>query len=282
VDEHEIRIPVEGGSLVGHRGGQGPSALVLHGGPALPDYMGGCARLLSDRFDCIRYTQRGVAPSVEVGPYTIEAHVADVVRVLDALDLDRAWLVGHSWGGHLALNMFAAHPDRVAGLICIDPLGAYGTIFEPFGRNLRAKLTAEQGARVDEIEARRRTGDATFEELAERGLLIWDAYFLDPARRMPPPDAMGLECSIEANRSISEHYAAGTLADRLPGLPERPALFVHGVQDPMPVESSTETAKLVGGAQVVLIDASGHFPWFEQPEAFREAVADFLSPLSDS
>jgi pimeloyl-ACP methyl ester carboxylesterase len=282
VDEQEIRIPVEGGSLAGHRGGEGPSALVLHGGPAMPDYTGGCAELLSDRFDCIRYTQRGVVPSVEVGPYTIEAHVADAVRVLDTLDVGHAWLVGHSWGGHLALHVFASHPDRVAGLICIDPLGAYGNIFEPFGRNLRAKLTPEQIARVDEIEARRRAGEATFWELAERGMLIWPAYFHDPERALPPPTAMGLECSTEANRSISEHHAAGTLVERLPSLPERPALFAHGAQDPLPVESSTETAKLVPGARVVLIEGSGHFPWVEQPEAFREAVVDFLSRLSDS
>lgn len=279
--EEEIRIPVGGGSLVGHRGGDGPSALLLHGGPGLPDYMRGCAELLSDRFDCVRYTQRGIAPSLEAGPYTIEAHVADAVRVLDALDVERAWVVGHSWGGHLALHLLASHPERVTGVICVDPLGAYGEIFEPFGRNLRAKLTLEQGARIDEIEARRRAGEVTFWELAERGLLIWNAYFLDPARRLPPPEALGLECSIEANRSMSEHHAAGTLADRLPSLPARPALFVHGAQDPLPVESSTETAKLLSGARVVLIDGSGHFPWAERPDEFRRAVLGFLSSLSD-
>jgi pimeloyl-ACP methyl ester carboxylesterase len=282
VHEEELRIAVEGGTLVGHRGGEGPSALVLHGGPALPDYMGGCAELLADRFDCVRYTQRGVTPSAQVGPYTIEAHVADAVQVLDALEIDRAWLVGHSWGGHLALHVLASHADRVAGLICVDPLGAYGDVFEPFGRNLRAKLTPEQGARVDEIEARRRAGEATGRELAERGTMIWGAYFLDPARSLPPPRAMGLECSTEANRSITEHHAAGTLVERLPGLPGRPALFVHGAQDPLPLESSTETAKLVAGARVVVIDGSGHFPWVERPEEFREAVGEFLSSLSDS
>jgi pimeloyl-ACP methyl ester carboxylesterase len=282
VREEEIRVPLDGGELVGHRGGTGPAALLLHGGPALPDYLGGLAEVLGDRFDCIRYTQRGVAPSAEVPPYTIETHVADAVRVLDALGLEQAWLVGHSWGGHLALHVLASHPDRVAGVICVDPLGAYGDVFEPFGRNLRAKLTPEQGARIDGIEARRRRGEATYEELSERGMLIWPAYFLDPAKALPPPTAVGLECSTETNRSISEHHAAGTLVQRLPGVPERPALFVHGAQDPLPLESSTETAKLVANARVVVIDGSGHYPWVECPDAFRAAVADFLSSLSDS
>jgi pimeloyl-ACP methyl ester carboxylesterase len=281
VHEQEIRVPVDGGDLVGHRCGEGPSALLLHGGPALPDYMGGCAELLRDRFDCVRYQQRGVAPSLEVGPYSIEEHVADAVRVLDALAIEEAWLVGHSWGGHLALHVLASYPDRVAGLICVDPLGAYGDVFEPFGRNLRAKLTPEQGARVDEIEARRRAGEATFRELAERGMLIWPAYFLDPGRALPVPRAIGLECSTDTNRSIAEHHAAGTLVEALPRAPKRPALFVHGAQDPLPPASSTETAELLFGAQVVLVEGSGHFPWVEQPEAFRAAVEEFLSSLSD-
>jgi pimeloyl-ACP methyl ester carboxylesterase len=282
VHEQEIRVPVDGGALVGHRAGEGPSALLLHGGPALPDYMGGCAELLRDRFDCVRYQQRGLAPSPEVGPYSIEEHVADAVRVLDALAIDEAWLVGHSWGGHLALHALASHPDRVAGVICVDPLGAYGDVFEPFGRNLRAKLTPEQGARVDEIEARRRAGEATFLELAERGMLIWPAYFLDPGRALPMPKEIGLECSTDTNRSISEHHAAGTLVEALPRVPRRPALFVHGAQDPLPIASSVETAKLLPDAQVVLVEESGHFPWVEQPEAFRSAVGEFLSSLSDS
>jgi proline iminopeptidase len=282
VREEEIRVPLDGGELVGHRGGDGPSALLLHGGPALPDYLGGLAKLLGDRFDCIRYTQRGVAPSAEAPPYMIETHVADALLVLDTLGVERAWLVGHSWGGHLALHVLASHPDRVAGLICIDPLGAYGSIFEPFGRNLRAKLTPEQGARIDEIEARRRRGEVTYAELAERGVLIWPAYFLDPAKALSPPEAFGLECSTGTNRSISEHHAAGTLVQRLPGAPARPTLFVHGAQDPLPLESSTETAKLVANARVVVIDGSGHYPWVECPGEFRDAVADFLSSLSDS
>lgn len=243
----------------------------------MPDYMGSCAALLADRFDCVRYTQRGVAPSAEVRPYTIETHVADALRVLDAAGIDRAWLVGHSWGGHLALHLLAAHPDRVRGLICIDPLGAYGEVFQAFGESLRRKLSADQAARVDEIEARRRAGEATVAELQERGMLIWPGYFVDPSKGASAvPERVGVDCSTETNRSISEHHESRTLVKRLPQAPERPALFVHGAEDPLPIESSSETAKLIPGAHVVVIEGSGHFPWLERPDAFREAVATFL------
>ena len=39
----------------------------------------------------------------------------------------RAWIVGHSWGGHLALHLLAAIPERIAGAVIIDPLGALST-----------------------------------------------------------------------------------------------------------------------------------------------------------
>jgi pimeloyl-ACP methyl ester carboxylesterase len=281
VRQEEIRVPVDGGALVGHRSGSGPPALLLHGGPAVPDYMGAVAELLADRLDCVRYTQRGVAPSAEVPPYTIETHVADAVRVLDTLGIDAAWLVGHSWGGHLALHVLVAHPDRVRGLVCVDPLGAYGEIFGPFGENLRRKLTPEEADRIDEIERRRRDGEATTAELEERVRLIWPAYYVDrDVGVRETPRRIGLRSSTETNRSIAEHHAAGTLATRLPAAPARPALFVHGAEDPLPLESSTDTAKLLAGARVVVIDGGSHFPWVECPQAFRDAVVELVEASS--
>jgi proline iminopeptidase len=275
--EREIRVPLDGSVLVGHRGGDGRPALLLHGGPAVPDYMGSCAELVEDLFEYVRYTQRGVAPSAEVGPYTIETHVEDALRVLDAVGFDRAWVVGHSWGGHLALHLLAAHPERVLGVVCVDALSAYGEIFERFGANVRRKLSPEGVARIDEIEARRRAGEVTEAELQERVTLMWPTYFADvenPALELPA--RLGVDCSTATNRSISEHHAARTLVTRLPQVPERSALFVHGADDPLPVDSSTDTAKLLPRSHVVVIEASGHFPWVECPAAFRDAVVEFL------
>ncbi len=143
--EERFEVPVAGGVLAGHRGGDGPPALLLHGGPAVADYTEGCAAELSGVFETIRYTQRGVPPSVVAPPYSIESHLADALAVLDFFGLDRAWAIGHSWGGHLALHLAVAHPERLLGIVCIDPLGAYGEIFEEFGVNLRRALSPAAG-----------------------------------------------------------------------------------------------------------------------------------------
>ena len=44
--------------------------------------------------------------------------------MLDALGLERAWVIGHSWGAFLGMHLAILHPERLLGLIAVSPLGA--------------------------------------------------------------------------------------------------------------------------------------------------------------
>jgi pimeloyl-ACP methyl ester carboxylesterase len=57
------------------------------------------------------------------GDYSIAGMAGDIAAVVDGLDLDRFVLVGHSMGGGAALTYAGAHPERVAGLFLVDPIG---------------------------------------------------------------------------------------------------------------------------------------------------------------
>ena len=274
--DEPFELPVDGGALRGHRGGRGRAALLLHGGPAVPDYLDECAAQLDGLFSTIRYTQRGTPPSAAPGPYTIEAHAADAITVLDSFGLERAWAIGHSWGGHLALHLVVAHPERIAGVLCIGPLGADPSVFDDFEETLSRSLTDAQMSRIREIEERRRAGEGVEADFLERYALIWPRFFARAEEASPPPARIGVEASIEANRSLAEHFAHGTLASGLDGV-QAPVLFVHGDEDPLPPRSSTETAALIPGALVETIPGCGHFPWLERPDAFRSAVERLLA-----
>ena len=250
--------------LLGHRGGSGRPALLLHGGAAVPDYLGGCAEALDGLFESFRYTQRGTPPSGGDPPYTVETHVADAVAVLDHVGLDRAWAIGHSWGGHLALHLALSRPERVAGLLLIDPLGADPGIFPEVDANLRRGLSDAQLERLDDIERRRREGDVTEADLVERFAVVWPRYFVRPKGAALPPARVGVQASIETNRSLAAHFGSGTLARGLPAI-RVPTPLVHGEDDPMPPRSSIDTAALIPGARIELIPDCGHFPWVEQP-----------------
>jgi len=151
VSETPFEVAIPGGVLHGHVGGEGPPALLLHGGAAVTDYTDGCARELDGVFRTMRYQQRGTYPSVADPPYSIEAHVADAVRVLDRFEIDRGWAIGHSWGGHLALHLAVSHPERLLGVVCVAPLGAFRDVLAEQDANLRRGLTEAQIARVEEV-----------------------------------------------------------------------------------------------------------------------------------
>lgn len=277
MSEQAFAVPVGDGVLAGHRGGgDGPPALLLHGGAAWSDYMGGCAAELAGLLTTHRYTQRGTPPSTVAGPYSIETHMADAVAVLDHFEIDRAWAVGHSWGGHLALHLLVAHSERLLGVVCIDPLGAFERVFGQYSDAIEEQLTAGQIARIAEIEALRARGEATEADLMERAAAVWPYWFADPASAPPIlAGRIGVECSRATNESIAHHFRLSTLATGLPSA-ALPALFVHGERDPMPPSSSLETAALIRGAEVAIIPGCGHFPWMERPGEVRRAVAAFL------
>jgi proline iminopeptidase len=276
VSETPFEVAVADGVLHGHRGGRGAPALLLHGGPAYPDYTEDLAAELDGLFETMRYTQRGTPPTTVGGPYTIESHMDDALAVLDHFECEQAWAVGHSWGGHLVLHLAVAHPERLLGIVCVDPLGAFREVFEEYGQNMTRRLTPEQKARIDEVEQLRREGRATEADLIERARLGWPQFFADPAHAPPLPANMriGVECSRETNAAITDHFARRTLEQGLPGV-RIPALFVHGELDPMPPGWTRRTAALVPGAAVVILPGRGHFPWMEMSGEIRDAVASF-------
>jgi pimeloyl-ACP methyl ester carboxylesterase len=276
VRSEPFELPVEGGALHGHRAGSGAPALLLHGGAAVPDYLDECASSLDGLFETFRYTQRGTPPSLASPPYTIEAHVADAIGVLDRFGLERAWAIGHSWGGHLALHLAVSRPERLLGVLCIDPLGADGSVFVEYTANLARHMSDDEIERIAAIEERRRRGEVTEAELVERFAIVWPHFFSEQRPLIPPPAHVGPQASIEVNASLSAHFAAGTLARGLPTV-RLPALFVHGELDAMPAHATEATAALIPGARVGIVAGAGHYPWLEQPERFRLAVEHLLA-----
>jgi pimeloyl-ACP methyl ester carboxylesterase len=222
----------------------------------------------------IRYQQRGLAPSSVDGPFTVEQHVADAVAVLDACAVRRAVVLGHSWGAHLALHLAVAHPDRVAGLVLVDGLGAVGDggVTE-LGRALVDRLLPGALSRMEEVAGRLAGPGPSDADATEQTRLLWPGYFADPASAPPWPSHMRVSLAGYAGTfgSILEHLAGG-LAESLRSITV-PAVFVLGAQSPMPVSQGEQTAARMSSAEVQVIPGAGHLPWHEQPGCVAEALA---------
>jgi len=149
----EFAVAVPG--ITAWQQGEGPHLLLLHGGPGVSEYTESLAAELEDGYTGTRLQQRGVAPSTTDGPFDVETHMADAIAVMDGTGIDQAYLLGHSWGGHLALHLAVAHQDRFLGLLPIDPLGALcdGGAKE-VGETMEERVGPEQAALAADCDAR--------------------------------------------------------------------------------------------------------------------------------
>jgi proline iminopeptidase len=266
-------VPVAGGHISVSESGSGPTVLLLHGGPGLSDYTFTLVPELADGYRVVRFQQRGLAPSTTDGPFTVERHVADALAVMDMLDIERACVVGSSWGGHLAMHLVVSHEERFSGLVPVDPLGAVGDGGEEdLGRLLGERVPEELAAQAAEIDELAMAGEGTAEDALKGLSLVWPAYFAKPDAA-PPMSITGisLECYARTWDSIHDHFARHTLEEGLPSV-RLPAVFVLGAQSPIPPEHGQVSAALIPGARCQIEEDCGHFVWLERPGAVRAAV----------
>ena len=262
----------DGPLIAGRRAGSGPPVLLLHGGPGLGfDYLRDLADELAQENDVAWYQQRGLEPSAAGRPYTVSTDVGDARRVLDALGWQRAYVVGHSWGGHLALHVAEAMPERLLGVLAVDPLGSVGDGRWPeFDEEIFRRTPERVRARARELDELMAAGEADDELALEAMRLVWAAYFADPERAPPMPELrIASERSAEMGRSILEELPA--LEAGLPRI-RVPVGFVHGSRSPMPVAASTDAAERIPGAWVEVVEGAGHFVWVEAPGAVRASL----------
>ena len=277
-----LRADVPGGVLAGWVGGEGAPVLLLHGGPGLSfDYLEGLAAELGPGFRMAAYQQRGLEPSTTEGPFEVAREVADALAVLDALGWERAWVVGHSWGGHLLLHLAVAHPERLHGGLAVDPLGAVGDGgAAAFDAEIFARTSEADRARAQELDERALRGEGSEDDAREGLRLVWPAYFASRDHVMDFPE---LRVSVEAYAGLFESLTA-----LMPDLQARlasvtlPMGFVTGCAGPMPADAASATAVAMPGAWVEALDGAGHFPWFERPGSVRAALQRLVGAHSPS
>jgi proline iminopeptidase len=262
-----------------------PRLLVLHGGPgASHDYLLPQFLELARRHDVTFYDQRGGGRSktADPAPITWRTQVDDLGHLVRELALDPLTLVGYSWGGLLAL-LYAIEARTRADLVSprrlvlVDPAPLSRRWREDFEQefaarqqspaiaSLRAELAAS-GLRERDPEAHRQRAF----ELSVAG------YFADPrnARELTPFRVTG-----RVQQSIWESLGEYDLIPALAGL-SIPAVIVHGWRDPIPVDSSFEAARAMQ-ARCVVLEASGHVPYVERPDALFGAIEQFLEDTSE-
>jgi len=265
-------IAVDGGHLAVWVDGTGPRVLLLHGGPGLSaEYLDELVPELVPGYQVALYQQRGLAPSTQDGPFTVAQSVADAVAVLDALHWDKAFVVGHSWGGHLALHVAVVAPDRLLGVLSIDTLGGVGDGgAAAFEAEILARTPEADRQRAHELDERAFRGEGTTEDVIESLALIWPAYFADPTKAPSPTKQISLPAYTGGFESVMKELPR---LEASLGAITLPVGFLAGGGSPMPVDlASRATAERIPNPWVEVVPNAGHFVWIEAPGSVRRAL----------
>jgi pimeloyl-ACP methyl ester carboxylesterase len=232
---------------------------LLHGFPLSKELWDAQAAALEASARVIRFDLRGLgSTTVTAGPYLMEQLAGDVADILDALDVERAVLAGHSLGGYVALAFFRMFAERCAGL---------GLVTSRFSAD-----TPEQAA-----------GRIALADRAEReGMAPVVEAFLP---RLFPPDFVRRDPGAVARvREMIERTDPRGAAATLRGMAARvpsddlfeemtlPVALIAGTQDAIiSLDETRAAARSLGDVTLEELEC-GHMPQCEAPEALSAAL----------
>lgn len=228
---------------------------------------------LSHKFDGVKapgilramlMTRFGFTPKV---PYKLSDMAADAVGLLDALDIEKAHIVGASMGGMITQHIGFGFPDRVLSLTSIMSTTGHAKLSRASTEAMKALTT--------------RPKDAELATIREHGLMLSRAIG-SPGYRADP-DVIRAKAELNFKRSfypegmsrqIAAIIADGDRRGRLKGI-TAPTLVIHGEADPLvPVDGGHDTAAHIPGATIKLFPGMGHDLPIELVEPMADVVAE--------
>jgi pimeloyl-ACP methyl ester carboxylesterase len=232
-------------------------------------------RHFSRTYRCIVFSARGFPPSdvpTQRDSYSQARAVADIVAVMDAADVDQAFVVGNSMGGFGALHFALQHPDRTRGSV-VAACG-YG-----------AHPDSKEGFRAESEKIA-----VAFEKEGSAAMSQW--YGFGPARvQYEAKDPRG---HAEHVRVLSEHDAQGAaltmrgvqkqrpslyaMRDELAAC-EPPILVVAGDEDNGVLETDLMLKRTIPRCGLAILPKSGHVTNLEEPELFNRLLERFFTAV---
>jgi 3-oxoadipate enol-lactonase len=264
---HVARAEINGAELNYELTGDGPAVVLLHEGVCDLRMWDELVEALAPEFTVLRYDMRGYGEStLPPGPFSQNA---DLLALLDHVGIERAALVGVSYGGRVALDTAFVAPERVTGLV-LASAGLrdheWSSVVREFGDEEERLLDTDIGAATDLnvrlwVDGPNREPDVAREAVRERVRTMQRRAF---------------EIQVPAYEAQTAPGPEDPVSVRLDTI-EAPALIVVGdadVPDFLEIAARLE-AELPDARKVVLADTAHTIP-LERPDDFRELTLAFL------
>jgi proline iminopeptidase len=224
----------------------------------------------------ILYDQRGRGAS-QPPPNPLDARIEDDADDVGALRRAlgiRQWdVLGHSWGGGIAMLGVARDLAGTRRLVTVDAVGPTSEWMPVLHEVQRSRLIGGDLAALQQMsDAALHVPDPGVH--STHGRLVYPAWFADPelAAFFKAPASVSVTGAAVVARLRREGY---DWRERLRAL-STPVLVIHGERDALPVAVSLELVELLPRALHTLLPDAGHMPFWEAPALFFDAVTAFL------
>ena len=264
-DAEVARVRAGGRSIAYRQAGRGPALVLLHG--FLCDSRVWAAQLadLSDRFRVVAWDAPGAGASPDPpDPFTITDWARCLGQFLDAVGIERAHVLGLSWGGLLAQELYRLEPSRILGLILADTYAGWtGSLGEEAAQQRLARCTRESFMPAEEFVARWVPVEF-FTEAVPSGVQETMAAVVRDFH--PLGFRLMAKALVDADTTeLLRHI-------------EVPTLLLWGQDDVRsPLSVAERFRGAIPGAKLAVIPQAGHICNMEQSETFNAHVRRFCS-----
>jgi proline iminopeptidase len=259
--------------------GEGPPLVLMHGGPSADHWTLSAFRRLADRFTLVFYDHRcnGRSAGAPVTSMTWENLTADADALRAALGFRKWAVLGHSFGGHVALEYALRYPASVSHLVLMDT-GADSR----WAQENAPRLLADRGYPATKVALVRRwfSGEFTPGDYFSIFMRIGDMYDHHPflgAMRSVAHGAWRTKSRPEALIFAGRQLLKGWSVEARLGEIAVPTLVIAGRDDVLfPPRCQRELAAHIPGARLRIIERAGHNPHDERTAEVMRAVREFI------
>ncbi|TFG38337.1 MAG: alpha/beta fold hydrolase [Candidatus Aminicenantes bacterium] len=275
-------LDVNGTRLFFKSMGSGDPIVVLHGGPGfdhrqfLPYIWG-----LAEHHKVILFDQRGTGLSsgpVDVTSISIDTFIADIEGIREAFGIEKMNLLGHSWGGILAMYYGVRHPENLKTLVLASTAASFES-FAEMTANYEADRLPEDAALLQEIYSSNEYQNGDPQAVEKFWRVYFKPYFADQSL-VAEMDLEFTEKTIKHGEDVANFILQSIgefdLHDDLQAI-RCPTLVIHGAADPMPVKYAERIHDSIPGSELVIIQGAGHWIFVDGTDEFVSSIDGFLA-----
>ena len=274
---------IHGHQIAFHISGQGPVLLLLHGMASCAETWEYIVPILSKRYTVVAPDMLGHGKSATPDrEYSLGTHANIVRDLFSTLDHERATVVGHSFGGGVAMQLAYQYPELCQRLVLVGS-GGLGQEVSPLLRTLALPL-ADQIFPLFCSNSLREIASNLFSMASASGIdasphlkEMWRGY-------SSLTNYENKRAFFRTLRAVVNHEGQSVSAEEQLYLTEKmPTQIIWGDDDPIiPVSHAHDARELIRGSRLEVFNNVGHYPHCNAPEKFAEVLTDFIESTAEA